>query len=133
MELEIKELKAVFNKIKNKEFNKSLRNGTTSIGYTFENLINKKEDNLSQPDYKHIEIKTKLGYTKSSLTLLCITPIKQDNNAIKYLLEKNIIYISFNIGYFKTGNSTGEIHDSGTAFKLKITNINDLFKLIDKA
>lgn len=247
MNTEIQKLKKLFKEVKNKEFNKSLRKATTGIGYTFENLINKKEDNLSLPDFNGIEIKTKLGYTKSSLTLFCSTPKKDNTQCIKYLLEtfgypnKNLkyksfridvytnknnilanryifklkidyqeyklkllildidfniidntiywilkdietrlytklnylayitgypynknnetyykytnlkiyklknfnkfielletnkIYITFNIGYFRTGKRVGEIHDRGTAFKLKLDNLTDLFYLIDKA
>ena len=78
------EIKELFKEIKTKEFNKSLRKGTTGIEFTFENLINKKEDNISTPDYKNIEIKTKLGYSKSPLTLFCNTPKKDNIHAIKY-------------------------------------------------
>ena len=83
----IQELKKEFNKIKNIPLNKSLRIGPTGLGYTFESLLNKKEDNLYFPDFKGIEIKTKLGYTKSSLTLFTLTPTKENDRSIKYILE----------------------------------------------
>ena len=246
MKQDIENLKELFKTIKNKEFNESQRIGPTGLGYTFENLINKKEDNLSIPDYNSIEIKTKLGYTKSPLTLFCLTPTKENDRASKYLLEnfgyytknkvhksfrtdtyvnltnivgnkfitklildkeqnrlnllildlnlnildntinwdlndiktrletkltylafiigypynknkktfykytnlkiyklkdfstfltlleKNIIYITFNIGYYTSGNKIGEIHDRGTAFRISHHNIDKLFTLIDK-
>lgn len=246
MKTEINNLKTIFKNIKNKDFNKSLREGYTSIGFTFESLLNKKEDNQSIPDYNGIEIKTKLGYSKSPLTLLTITPKKDNDRASKYLLENfgypnrnlkyksfrtdvyvnknnivankyiirlkidyennilkliildldlniindtiywnlndikirletklnylalikgyqykkndetyykytnlkiyklknfdnfikllenNKIYITFNIGYFRTGKRVGEIHDRGTAFRISTDNIGELFTLIDK-
>ena len=246
MKKEIENLKLLFKNIKNKEFNKNLRKGTTGIGYTFESLINKNEDNQSSPDFNGIEIKTKLGYTKSPLTLFTLTPIKENDRSVKYLLENfgysnknlkyksfrtdaylnknnivgnkyiiklkinypenklillilninleiiddsiywklddiknrletklnylayiigypyninnetyykyttlkiyklkdfnnfiellenNKIHITFNIGYFRTGKRVGEIHDRGTAFKLSIESIEELFELIDK-
>lgn len=76
MNTHIIELKKQFLKIKNNTNHKSLRTGNTGIGYTFENLIDKKEDNLSIPDYNGIEVKTKLGYSKSPLTLFTLTPKK---------------------------------------------------------
>ena len=38
MKENIENLKLLFKEIKNKEYNKSLRKGTTGIGYTFETL-----------------------------------------------------------------------------------------------
>lgn len=64
MKNNIEELKKYFTTIKNNNQN-SLREGNIGIGYTFETLIDKKEDNLPLPDFNGIEIKTKLGYSKS--------------------------------------------------------------------
>ena len=244
MKNNIEELKKYFTTIKNNNQN-SLREGNTGIGYTFETLINKKEDNLPLPDFNGIEIKTKLGYSKSPLTLFSLTPKKENDRAIKYIIEtfgylnkdnyktfktdiyvdknkiisnkyifklkidkktnllkllisdinlnlindsiywdlddiknrletkfkylayiigypykkynrtyykynnlkiyklksfnnfielfeKQKIYITINIEYFKKGKRIGEIHDRGTAFRLSTENIEDLFVLIDK-
>ena len=77
-----------FNKIKNIPLNKSLRKGPTGLGYTFERVLKKREDNSFLPDYNGIEIKTKLGYTKSSLTLFILTPKSKNNiKPIKYILD----------------------------------------------
>lgn len=62
---------------------------------------------------------------------LKIYKLKSFNNFIE-LLEKQKIYITVNIEYFKKGKRTGEIHDRGTAFRLSTENIKDLFELIDK-
>lgn len=88
MNNDIKLLKKEFNKIKNKELNKSLRKGNTGIGYTFETLINKKEDTSFLPDFKSIEIKTKLGYTNKPLTLFCLSPKGATNFITKEILNK---------------------------------------------
>jgi len=83
----INNLKDKFKDIKNKGLCKSLRNGTTGIGFTFETLIGKNEDRNPEPDFNGIEIKVKLGYTKSPTTLFCLNPKGQDYVA-KYMLEK---------------------------------------------
>ena len=101
MQNNIKELKKEFNKIKNLSLNKSLRSGTTGIGYTFETLLNKQEDSSYHPDFKGIEIKTQLGYTKSALTLFTLTPIKNNDRSTKYILE-NFGYPDKNNKGFKT-------------------------------
>lgn len=53
---------------------KSTREGVTGVGKTFEDLIGKAEDTEGIPDYHGIEIKTKLGYSKSYTTLFNSTP-----------------------------------------------------------
>lgn len=83
----IDELIKYFKKIKNVPFNKSLRKGPTGIGYTFETLIDKKEDSSHMPDFKGIEVKTKIGYSKAPLTLFTLAPKKKNESAIKYILN----------------------------------------------
>lgn len=86
MQDEILLLKDKFNEIKEKGLCKSLRNGSTGIGFTFETLIGKKEDNLSEADFNGIEIKVKFGYSKSPTTLFSLTP-KGYDYTIKHILN----------------------------------------------
>jgi len=51
---------------------KQHRSGTTGIGKTFEDLLDKKEDNLQLPDFEGIEIKTHEG--ASMITLFTKSP-----------------------------------------------------------
>jgi len=87
MKENIKNLKTKFRNIQKMGMCKSLRNGTTGIGFTFETLIGKNEDRNPDPDFNGIEIKVKLGYTKSPTTLFCLNPNGHEYVA-KYLLEK---------------------------------------------
>ena len=73
---------------------RSRRKGSTGIGYTFESLLGKNEDSLSLPDFKGIEIKTKLGYTKTPLTLFSLT----GNNGRGTPIYKKFIY---SYGYYR--------------------------------
>ncbi len=75
-----------FKKIKKQGFNKALRSGYTGIGYTYESLLGKKEDKSFNPDIDGIEIKTKLGYSKSNITLFTLVP--QSKKSIKYIYDK---------------------------------------------
>ena len=68
------QLKIIFYNIKRKGWIKSLRKGATGVGYTFEELLGKKEDHLFLPDFKDIEIKTFRVFSKKKLHLLTITP-----------------------------------------------------------
>jgi len=81
-------LRKEFEKIKQKGAIKSLRKGSTGIGYTFETLLNKKEDKESKPDFLGIELKTKLGYSKSPLTLFHCAPLRNKEYATNYLFNK---------------------------------------------
>lgn len=87
MDEKIFNLREQFYQIKKIGLCKSLRNGTTGLGYTFETLLGIKENNSSNPDYNGIEIKTKLGYTKTPMTLFCLNPSGHEYVS-KYLLEK---------------------------------------------
>lgn len=127
------ELKEKFEIIKKSDLVSSLRRGNTGIGYTFECLINKKEDKLYYPDFKGIEIKTKLGYSKSPMTLFCLTPIKDNDYCIKYLLttfgypNKN-----YNLKNLR-GNSyhnKNNIIANKFIFKLRVDRINKKINLI---
>lgn len=234
------DLKKKFEIIKKKDKIRTLRKESTGLGFTFESLINKKEDNTYLPDYKGIEIKTIYGYSKYGISLFTLTPrsikgelaihriyknysynndlnklfkgnvyinesnlignkyliktkidydkkiiilnildtnlnlldntiywtfesIKQrlytklaylalingypyrinnktyykytnikfykltDFENFLYLLEKDLIYITFNISTYKTGKLKGNIHDHGTSFKIKLIALDILF------
>ena len=88
MKEDIKLLKQEFLKIKEMGFIKPLRNGPTGIGYTFETLLNKEEDQECKPDFKSIELKCKLGYSKSALALFNYAPKRNGESATKYIFEK---------------------------------------------
>ncbi len=83
MENNIKEFIKKFKSIKREEFSKSLRNGYTGLGFTYEALMGKKEDNSYNPDYNGIEIKTKFGYSKSNLTLFTLA--LESEKGMKYI------------------------------------------------
>ena len=68
---------------------KSLRKGNTGIGYTFETLVGKKEDQEITPDFKDVEIKCKLGYSKTDINLFTSTP-KLNNKLENILVDKYI-------------------------------------------
>ena len=80
MENIIKELIQKFDEIKKGGLYKSQRCGSTGIGYTFEKLLGKEEDYSYAPDYKGIEIKTKLGYSKCPVTLFSLVPKSRYKN-----------------------------------------------------
>lgn len=74
--------------IKSKGWIKTKRKGAGGIGYTFETLLNKEEENFPLPDFKGIEIKTMRKNSKSMLHLLNITPDGDYLFPIKRVLEK---------------------------------------------
>ena len=87
MKENFKLLRKEFNNIKKQGLILPMRKGSTGVGYTFESLLNKKEDSRCTPDYKGIEIKTKFGYTKSPLTLFSCVPKRENGNAINYIFD----------------------------------------------
>lgn len=66
---------------------KSLRGGSTGVGYTFESLLNKKEDRICAPDYLNIEIKTMRYFSKKKIHLFNSTPNAKDSASIKEIVS----------------------------------------------
>ena len=85
------ELEKKFSKIKSMGWINSLRRGPTGVGYTFETLLNKPEDNRQLPDFKSIEIKTLKYFSKRKIHLFNATPESFLFSPIKTVLN--------NLGY----------------------------------
>lgn len=98
---DILKLNEEFQKIKDIGYIEALRSGPTGIGYTFETLLGKKEDQNSLPDYKGIEIKCKLGYSKSDTTLFTCAPKRDDSLATTYFFEKYSYHLYGNPNNYK--------------------------------
>ena len=74
MQEDIDSFKNIFLKIKKMGYVKSKRRGDTGIGYTFEELIDKPEENFPIPDYNSIEIKTCRKSSNKAIHLFSATP-----------------------------------------------------------
>lgn len=109
----------------------SQRKGSTGIGYTFEKMIGKEEENLPIADYNNIEIKVKRRYSKGDITLFSANP---DNEV--FAIQR--IYETYgtcnkNKNYFKTFAiciSTNELVKKGKYyFNLKVDYKKRVIKL----
>ncbi len=130
----INSLKNKFMEVKKMGWIESKRAGSTGIGYTFETIIGKPEENFELPDYKNIEIKTKNYFSRGKIKLFCATPDGDNLFAIQKLLEK--------CGYpdrelsdqkvFKGTVKSGKFSSIGThyLFQLKVDRINKKIRLI---
>lgn len=117
------ELKELFNNIKNMGWVESHRKGNTGIGKTFEDLLDKKEDNLSLPDFKDIEIKSQRNATNSMITLFTKSPdypvsvntfLRENFGSISSEYDNmKILHTTINANNFNT-------HISGNNFKILI-------------
>lgn len=72
-------LQKEFNRISKKGYIRGIYNTSSAIGRTFENELGLEMNKKSVPDYQNIEIKTKRGYTKSTLTLFNAVPDNQES------------------------------------------------------
>lgn len=70
----VQDLIDITEKITTTGWHSSTRSGSTGIGKTFEDLLNKKEDNLATPDFFDIEIKTRSRISNSLITLWTKSP-----------------------------------------------------------
>lgn len=73
-EKNIGELLSLFIKISDMGWHRSTRSNNTGVGKTFEDLLEKEEDNLKEPDFKGIEIKTQRSGSGSYSTLFTASP-----------------------------------------------------------
>ena len=108
------ELKELFNKIKNMGWVEAHRTGNTGIGKTFEDLLDKKEDNLSLPDFKDIEIKSQRNATNSMITLFTKSP--DYPVSVNTFLRENFGSISSEYDNMKILHT----HISGNNFKILV-------------
>lgn len=123
MNANYEELKNLFYQIKNMGWIKSHRSGNTGVGKTFEDLLNKKEDNLALPDFKDIEIKSQRNASSSMITLFtkspdyptCVNTFLRENfgNISQKYNGKKILHTTINAKNFNT-------HISGNDFKILI-------------
>ena len=88
MKTEFMELYEKFKKIKEKGWIKERRRGYTGIGYTFESMIGKDEDDFPFPDYHGIEIKTMNSHAKWNLHLFTLIPDGDYLFPIKRILDQ---------------------------------------------
>lgn len=88
IEENIRILTKKFQEIKDKGYIKSVREGPTGVGATFEKLLNKNEESFEIPDYYGIEIKTKRSYSKSYITLFNAVPTGSTYYEVKRLRDK---------------------------------------------
>lgn len=100
----IDDLKKKLDQIKKMGWVASKRNGPTGIGYTFESLLGRDENNLPYYDYEDIEIKVHRKNSSSPIHLFNATPdgdelfpIKKLVNKIGYPDKKNPEYKVFNV------------------------------------
>ena len=80
-------LKNEFDYIKSMGWIKSLRKGSTGVGYTFEQLLDLQENSLSLPDFCNIEIKTHRSFSKSFICLFNYDPQGNDSYEIKHIYD----------------------------------------------
>jgi len=125
------DLYSKFKSIKNQGWIKSKRPGNCGIGYTFESLIGKEEDNFSFPDYEGIEIKTTNQFGKERINLFSATPDGDFLYPIKRVIEK-LGYPDKDYPEFKVFNmnvSAKEYTFLGNLKKIKLYVNKDLEKI----
>ena len=123
-----------FEQIKKMGWIKSLRNGTTGIGYTFETLLSKKEDHLQKPDFNGIEIKTMKYFSKKKIHLFNLTPDGDILHPIKTIVEQlgypDKDFPKFNV--FNVSINTNEIKKVGKKqIKLFVNKYDEKIELLE--
>lgn len=84
----IDDLKRKFERIKNMDWVESKRKGPTGIGFTFETLLGRNENNLPYYDFEDIEIKVHRKNSSSPIHLFNATPDGDELFPIKKIISK---------------------------------------------
>jgi len=132
MEKGERELIAQFYNIRNQGWIKTHRHGDQMLGNTFEDLIGKVEDNLSEADWKGIEIKTHRNATSSMVSLFSKSP-SHPKGANSYLREKyGVVDPSHGLKVLNTTirGDYANTHRGGHSFKLEVDRFNEKIYLI---
>ncbi len=83
--MDINELRERLEQIKNMGWVVSKRRGNTGIGYTLENLLHIKENNLKDPDFGRIELKSQRREVSNRITMFTF------NKAVWKIRQKDLI------------------------------------------
>ena len=123
-----------FKKIRDIGWIKTLRNGTSGVGYTFESLLHKPEDSSPLPDYGKFEIKTRRAQSKSNISLFSATPDGDFKDPIKKL-QKEFGYPHREYPYLRVFNGAANgkyFQNIGSyfQFKLSVDRINKVVRLL---
>ncbi len=73
--MNLKNIRGLFNQIRDRGFLPSLRKGPTGIGFTLEHYLYLKESNIPMPDFGSIELKSKRIKSNSPITLFTLNRI----------------------------------------------------------
>ena len=134
------ELLTKFMKISHKGWIESSRKHNTGIGKTFEDLLDKIEDNEADPDYKGIEIKTHRNSSQSYTTLFTASPdgpAKAENTRLREKYGHVDIESGLNILHSSIFSNRKTTYNKKYKFQLEV-NRNDrkiylmIFDLNDK-
>ncbi len=127
MSVHYDKLKEEFEKIKQTGWIKTHRKGDTGIGKTFEDLLEKVEDNNALPDFGDIEIKTKRQATSSMITLFTKSP-DYPPKANTMLREQygypSPKYENMNILHTTVQAKEFNTHANGLGYKIEIDDAN---------
>ena len=88
MQEKIQKLQKEFKRIKDMGFVRERRKGFCSVGYIFESLLEKEEDNFPVADYSGIEIKTMNTHSTMNLHLFNLTPDGETFFPIKKIISE---------------------------------------------
>ena len=100
----------------------SKRKGNTGIGKTFEDLLEKKEDNYDAPDFYDIEIKTHETAAKSLLTLFTKSPTypRRANTHLRETYGKADEYGNHILHQTVSGNRKSNSNSYNYDFKINV-------------
>src|SRR5699024_1130812 len=117
--------------IQKKEWHNATRKGSTAIGKTFEDLLDKEEDNNDLPDFYDIEIKTHETVINSMLTMFTKSPT-YPKGANTMLRENYGIYDDYNnkiLHVTVSGKQKTKLNKYNYNYLIKVDREKEIIKL----
>ena len=108
------------------------RQGNTGIGKTFEDLLEKEEDNLDTPDFHDIEIKTHETASKSMITLFTKSPSypRRANTILRENYGKLDEFGNKILHMTVTANRITSSNEYDFNFSIEVDRLNRILKLL---
>jgi len=132
MQESIKEFIALFEKVRAAGYIKTHRTGNTGIGKTFEDACEIVENNLDEPDFKGIEIKSRRSYASSYITLFTKAPSYpsgiNSNLRVRYGTP-DIEHPAMKVLHTSAFSDKFNSHKSGYGFKIEANDSNRRIEL----
>jgi len=135
MQESIKEFIEIFQKVRDAGYIRTHRYGNTGIGKTFEDACEIVENNLDEPDFKGIEIKSRREFAQAYITLFTKAPTfpKGVNSILRETYGSfDVEHPTMKVLHTSVFSDKFNSHKTGFGYKIEADDVNERIVLLIK-